>query len=219
MFDAKSKEIFNKLMSKLPTFWDGKKTIEYMRNNGCTNWKQMEWPGWYFQFMCESILKEDDYFEIPGKRYGKVEFDGFHEINYDFKAHSEFEGSSPKVPTNGFQEVQLAIKDTRTVGFIVACGFVDFDDETQSFKNWHDQLKGKTSKYEEERVSRGAPSRRRKVSFKLQKIVFLFVDESNLKYTASFQGGMRNSNGVARNPKVMIDLNDDRFEKHVYEVK
>lgn len=219
MLDIKSKQIFERLMEKLPTFWDGKEAIQYMKDDGCKNWRQMEWPGWYFQFMCENILGEDGYFEIPGNRYGKVEFDGFRDINYDFKAHSEFANSSTKVPTNGYQEVQLAINDTNTVGFIVACGTVVFDDESQSFKHWHDELKGHTSRYELDRVDRGAPSRRRKISFKLTKIVFLFVNESNLPLTTSFQSGMRNSNGTPRNPKVMIDLNDDRFETYIYEVK
>jgi len=211
-------EIFNKLMSKLPKYWLGEQSIKFMKYNGCNHWRQMEWAGFYFQFMCEMILAENNFFEIPGKKYGNVEFDGFKVINYDFKAHSEFPGSTSKVPTNGYVEVTQAISEYGTVGFIVANGTVVFDSHLQTFKHWHDEFKGNTSEYEIERIKRGAPSRRRKVSFDLHEIVFLFVDEITLELTGKFQGGMRNSNGTPRNHKVMIDLNDPRFEKHIYKV-
>lgn len=216
---AVTQEIFDRLMTGMPTYWDGRDSIRFMRESGCNNWRQMEWAGFYFQFMCERILGEDGFFEIPGDRYGNVEFDGFQMINYDFKAHSHFYGCTSKVPTNGYMEVAEAIRDYGTVGFIVACGNVEFDDQRGSFKNWHDNFKGRISNYEIERIERGASSRRRKTSFNLQEIVFLFVDIDTLAFTGDFQRGMRNSNGTPRNPKVMIDINDDRFERHIYRVR
>jgi len=216
---AITQEIFNRLMTGLPTFWDGQDSIRFMRENGCKHWRQMEWAGFYFQFMCEQILGEDGFFEIPGDRYGKVEFDGFQLINYDFKAHSHYNGCTSEVPTNGYLEVTQAIEEYGVVGFIVACGTVEFDDENGSFKEWHDEYKGRVSDYELERIERGASSRRRKTSFNLREIVFLFVDINTLAFTGSFQRGMRNSNGIPRNPKVMIDLNNDMFERHIYVVR
>ena len=210
-------EIFSKLMERLPVVWDGKEAILFMRDNGCSNWRQMEWPGWYFQFVCESLLGWDGFFAIPGPSYGNVEFDGFRGIPWDFKAHSATLGD--KVPTNGYYEVQCALNDFGEVGFIIACGDIELDDENQSFKKWHDDLKGKTSAYELERIQRGAPSRRRKVRFILRRIEFVFVNQSNLSTCGSFQGGMRNSDGTPRNPKVMLDLNNPWLEKHVYEVE
>jgi hypothetical protein len=158
--DAITNEIFNRLINQLPVFWDGKESVLYMRDHGCHNWRQMEWPGWYFQFMCEQILGQDGFFSIPGPAYGNVEFDGKHIIPWDFKAHSA--NLSDKVPTNGYQEVRMALDDYGLVGFIVARGAVDFDDEFQSFKRWHDELKGETSPYELERIERGALPRRKK---------------------------------------------------------
>ena len=61
--------IFEKLQKGLPSAWDGKASIEYMKENGCHHWKQMEWPGFYFQYMCENILGENDFMECPGKKY------------------------------------------------------------------------------------------------------------------------------------------------------
>lgn len=212
-----TKEIYDKLMKELPPVWDGKNSILFMKENDSRNWRQMEWPGWYFEFMCERILGDNSYFEIPGKTYGRVSFDGFRDFNFDFKSHSEFEGSKADVPTNGFTEVKQAIEDYGKVCFIVACGNVEFD-EDQTFKMWHDNLKGKKSAYVLRGENEGRKSRRRKTTFTLNKIVFLFVDENTLPLVGSFQEGMVNSNGTPRNAKVMINLDDDRFEKYEYEV-
>lgn len=212
------KEIYEKLMDELPSYWDGKETILYMKNNGCRNWKQMEWPGWYFQFMCETVLSKDKFFIIPGPSYGKVEFDGKRFIPWDFKAHTE-NGSSPnKVPTNGYQEVKDAIEEYGFVGFIIASGNADFDDERQTFKKWHDNLKGKTSEYEKSRIARGASSRRRKASFQLESIRFVFIDKDTFHYCKKFQTGMRNSNGKPRNSKIEIDISDTRLEQYTFRV-
>lgn len=218
MNESVAREIFDRLMTRLPIIWDGKDSIRFMKDVGCSQWRQMEWAGFYFESMCGNILSENRFFSIPGKRYGNVTFDGFREINFDFKAHSHFLGSTSKVPTNGYVEVSQAIREYGEVGFIVACGEVEFDDHLQSFKQWHDEYKGKTSDYEHERIRRGAPSRRRKTIFILREIIVLVVDERTLPFTGSFQGGMRNSDGSLRNPKVMIDLDDPRFERYIFEV-
>ncbi len=213
-----SEEIFNRLMEKLPLYWDGKDAIRYMKENGCRNWKQMEWPGWYFQFMCETILGEERYFSIPGPAYDNVEFDGEKVIPWDFKAHTENSSNTNKVPTNGYQEILRAIEHYGTVGFIIASGDVIFDDENQTFKKWHDALKGTTSNYERERILRGAPSRRRKASFNLTKIRFVFLDKKSIGYCGHFQSGMRNSNGNIRKSKIMLDISDPRLEQYIFEV-
>ena len=198
-------KIFSLLTSNLPSVWDGKETILYMKQNLCRNWKQMEWPGWYFQFICEKVLNKESFFSIPGPKFGNVEFDGFCDIPWDFKAHTSNTGC--KVPTNGYEETSEAIEKYGCVGFIIANGEATFD-EDQSFKLWHDSLKGNISAYEEKRIERGAKSRRRKSSFKLQSIDFVILDKSKILLCQKFQGGMRNSNGVPRNEKVMLDLSN-----------
>ena len=95
----------------------------------------MEWQGWYFGFMCENILGKI-LFEIPGKDM-VVFADGFNEINYDFKAHSEYQGYI-KVPTMDL-EVEQAIADYGEVCFIVNVEKW-FDDDEQTLK-MHDNLK------------------------------------------------------------------------------
>ena len=203
--------VVHRALSQLPNFWDGKESVLFMRNHGCHNWRQMEWPGWFFQFQCERILSRECGFEIPGPAYGNVRFDGLSVIPWDFKVHTDNAGQA-KVPTNGYQEVMQALQQYGKVGFIIACGDAIFDDENASFKAWHDSLKGETSAYEQERIRRGAPSRRRKAGFSFRSLEFIFVDPTTIQYCGRFQSGMRNSNGTPRLAKVMLDLNDNRLE-------
>ena len=88
MFTNEMNQIFQKLKTGLPAIWDGKESIQYMKDNDSTQWRQMEWPGFYFQFMCERILGKNNFMKVPGPKYGNVEFDGFKTIPWDFKAHS-----------------------------------------------------------------------------------------------------------------------------------
>ena len=210
-------EIAKKLQAKLPKDWDGKAAISYMKDNGCHHWKQMEWPGFYFQFMCERILGADGFMKIPGPKYGNVEFDGFKEIPWDFKAHSvdKLRHDYGNIPTNGYLETIKAIQDYGQVCFIIAVGESEYDQDG-SFKTWHDELKGGISAYEKKRIERKASSRRRKTSFELRSLLFVFVDEISIKSCGQFQTAFRNSNGVGRNPKVMININNPALK--IYKV-
>ena len=78
-------EKMSELLSEMPTRWDGRQAILEMKNADYPHWKQMEWIGFYFQFLCDTKLSS--LMEIPGPKYGRVEFDGFAEIPWDFKAH------------------------------------------------------------------------------------------------------------------------------------
>lgn len=214
MFTNEMNQIFQKLKAELPAVWDGKTSIEYMKDNNSTQWRQMEWPGFYFQFMCEKILGNKGFMQVPGPKYGNVEFDGFKVIPWDFKAHSidKNKKDNGKIPTNGFNESVQAINDYGQIGFIIITGDSEYDDENQSFKHWHDKLKGKISKYEQDRIKRAAPSRRRKVNFKPNELVFVFVDNNNIQTCGKFQTNFRNSNGTVRNPKIMLDFNNNNLK-------
>lgn len=209
MYEKEIEEIASKLKLGLPEFWDGKECILYMKENNCNQWKQMEWIGFYFQFMCEEILGKDNYMKIPGPKYGNVEFDGFKTIPWDFKAHCSDRNKSDngKIPTNGYDEMTSAINQYGCVGFIIINGYSNYDDENRTFKKWHDNLKGGISTYEKERIKRSAPSRRRKIDFKPTELIFVFVDTENIDSCGKFQSNFRNSDGSPRNAKVMLDLN------------
>ncbi len=42
----------------IPIIWDGRRSVLAMKEADFPHWKQMEWIGWYFQFLCEGILKK-----------------------------------------------------------------------------------------------------------------------------------------------------------------
>jgi hypothetical protein len=197
-----AKEISENLKN-IPVYWDGRKSILEMKDSGYNQWRQMEWIGFYFQFLCEKHLNK--IMKIPGPKYGNTEFDGFNEIPWDFKAHA-MNTSSHKIVVNDNEATSMAIKEFGSVGLILAMGEVKYNDDKRTFQKWHEELKGGKSKYELERIERGAWSRLRKVEFKLEQISFIKIDDDVLINCGSFQRNFRNANGTPRREKILLDL-------------
>ncbi len=190
-------------LKEIPVYWDGRKSILEMKEAGFNQWKQMEWIGFYFQFLCEKLLK--NIMKIPGPKYGNVKFDGFKRIPWDFKAYA-INTSSHQIIVNDSEATANAIKDYGSVGLILAMGEVKYNDDKRTFQKWHEALKGGKSKYELERIKRSAWSRLRKVEFNLKQISFIKIDDMVLVKCGSFQRDFRNSNGRPRREKVLLDL-------------
>jgi len=192
-----------KKIKNIPKKWDGRSAILEMRDAGYPHWKQMEWIGFYFQFLCERYLSR--IIDIPGPKYGKVEFDGFKFIPWDFKAHA-INTSSHQIIINDSKATANGIRDYGKVGLVLALGKVLYNDEDRTFQKWHEALKGGKSKYVKERIKRGAWSRLRKVSFKLEQISFIRITDNTLVKCGSFQRDFRNAGGQPRREKVLLDL-------------
>ena len=188
----------------IPFVWDGRQSILEMKESSFPHWKQMEWIGWYFQFLCEKFLK-DVLDEIPGPKFCNVRFDGFKEIPWDFKAHAT-NTSSHQIIVNDSEATSEAIKKFGCLGLILAMGEVKYNDNERTFQKWHEDLKGGKSNYEIERIKRGAWSRLRKVEFKLEQISFIKIDDKVLVKCGSFQRDFRNADGTPRREKVLLDL-------------
>jgi hypothetical protein len=197
-----AKQIGERLKS-IPTVWDGRSSILEMKNACYPHWKQMEWTGFYFQFLCEKYLS--GFMEIPGPRYGNVRFDAFKYIPMDFKVHA-MNTSSHQIIVNDSEATANGIKDYGAVGLILALGKVLYNDDDRTFQKWHEALKGGKSKYVMERIKRGAWSRLRKVSFNLQQISFIKITDETLIKCGSFQRDFRNADGSPRREKVLLDL-------------
>lgn len=209
MINKKNIKNIKKILSEVCFFWDGKKSILEMKSDNYPHWRQMEWIGFYFQYLCTKFLSKE--MSIPGPKYDRVEFDGFLGIPWDFKVHP-VNDSKQKIKTeiivNDRMGIEKAIREYGMVGLILAIGKAEYNDIDRNFQSWHKKLKGGLSKYEIERINRGASSRLRKVSFSLEKIMFVLVDKEMLQKAKSFQSGFRNSNGNLRNPKITINLMD-----------
>ncbi|MFH1563416.1 MAG: hypothetical protein ABIF11_08390 [Nitrospirota bacterium] len=199
-----AKQIGEKLR-KIPKIWDGRKSILEMKNAAYPHWKQMEWIGFFFQFLCEKYLSE--FMEVPGSKYGNVRFDGFRDVPWDFKAHA-MNTSSHQIIVNDSEATANGIKDYGAVGLILALGKVLYNDENRTFQKWHESLKGGLSDYSLERIKRGAWSRLRKVSFELQQISFMRITDDTLVKCGSFQEDFRNANGSLRRVKVLLNLEE-----------
>ena len=187
----------------MPTVWDGRSSILEMKEGGSTQWKQMEWMGFYFEFLCETRF--DGIIDMPGKKYGNTTFDAFCEISWDFKAHAA-NTTRHDVVTNDVETIVNTINDYGYYGMILAIGEVEYNDEEKTFKKWHDTLKEKISKYETNRINRGAMSRRRKTEFILSEIHFICLNNETLDQCSSLYHQGRNANGKPRPPKFNVNI-------------
>ena len=188
----------------IPKIWDGRSAILEMKEGGSKQWRQMEWMGFYFEFLCQNHF--EDIVEMPGNRYGNTEFDAFAEISWDFKTHAA-NSDNHTVITNDTEAIANTISDYGCYGVILAIGEVEYNDEERTFKKWHDDLKGGISQYEQNRINRRAMSRRRKTEFVLSEIHFVCFDAETLGQCAgSFQKGFRNADGRPRREKVTINI-------------
>lgn len=212
---VKEVERIGEILRGLPKAWDGKRSILEMKQSGSSHWKQMEWFGFYFQFLCSRSLS--DIMQIPGPRYDKVEFDGFMSIPWDFKAHAT-NTTSHQIIVNDSAAVAHGIRKYGAVGVILAVGEVAYNDRRRSFQKWHEKLKGGLSAYSLERIKRGAWSRLRKVSFDLRQISFIRITDETLVKCGSFQRGFRNAGGQPRKGKVLLDL-EKIDEERIYFVE
>lgn len=209
MISKKLLDKLGKILAKMPAKWDGRRAILEMKNAEYPHWKQMEWIGFYFQFLCDTRLSS--VMELPGPKYGRVEFDGFFEIPWDFKAHptKNAKGQESKsVIVNDRLATARAIKKFSGVGLILAIGEATYNDQDRSFQIWHQEQKGGLSNYEKERMLRKALSRLRKTAFSLNEIDLILLDDKMVKRLGSFQEGFRNSDGSLRNAKVLLNLDN-----------
>lgn len=173
----------------------------------------MEWIGWYFEYAAREALTK----EIGGSRgpsFGRTGFDYRRDFVWDLKAHPTTMASGAPAKSavlNDKEAIETCVAEHGGVGFIIAEGRAEYD-TTGAFKRWHDALKGGASQYEKERVARGAPSRKRKTSFRIEGYETLFFRlRADLQrgekegWLLRFQEGMRNANGSPRRAKYMVD--------------
>jgi len=206
-----AKSIRNVLHTHLPQLWDGRKSILALRRVDY-NWRQMEWIGWYLEYFGrESLIRHVG--GRSGPRFGSTTFDYHNRYVWDFKAHPTNSQSSKWAVMNDCEAVDQCIAECRGIGFIVALGEADYNNDQREFYIWHRELKSGMSKYERERIARGAPSRRRKVAFSVNEYATIFltdkaqVDQAiQTGWLGYFQENMRNADGSLRRAKYKIDI-------------
>ena len=206
---GEAETLVSAVRDSIPTQITGKIAIEIMRAEGSSNWRQMEWIGFWFEHVVEKKV-------VPktggtkGPKYGRTEFDFKRNHVWDLKVHLD---GSDWLILNDQEAVNACLDDHSGLGYLIVEGSAEFDTDGE-FKSWHDLLKGGSSAYERDRILRGAPSRRRKTSFHPNRVLAIWIPSAaeasrGVKdgWLKGFQEGMRNSNGNMRRSKFQIKLN------------
>lgn len=199
------------LESYIPRIWDGRYCILELREADY-NWRQMEWMGWYFEYKARNTLIENIGGSV-GRTYGSTTIDYRNNHSWDFKVHPINSSGHPWAIMNDCDAVNTCIENEGGMGFIIALGRAQYNDTNNSFKLWHDELKGGISEYEKDRIRRRAPSRRRKTQFEIVDYLMIYlnsteelekaIDERWLGYA---QRGWRNADGSPRKEKYKIQV-------------
>jgi hypothetical protein len=203
-------DMLKKNYRNIPVIWDGKNCILELKDADF-QWRQMEWIGFYFEFVSKKLLNND--FDFPGEKFGNVTFDLKGAINWDLKAKA-IKSDNHSCILNDKNAMDESIKKYGSHGEIIALCDVEYNDTFRSFQNWHTELKGGKSNYEKEREQRTAVSRFRKTKAVVTEILFLIIRENDVENLSINHQG-RNSNGSLRNVKYMLDLeNIEEIEYH-----
>jgi len=201
--------LIREALTDIKVEWDGKACVLELKEANF-QWKQMEWIGFYFEFLCNRRL-ETAGFEIPGEKYGNVQFDALGNINWDMKAKA-IKSDTHDAILNDINAMDNSIEKHGAHGIILALLDVKYNDDDRSFQQWHSALKGGESEFEKERKRRNATSRYRKRSAWLRQILFFEINEDNKTLLSEHRQG-RNADGSSRRPKYMINIEDaQQFE-------
>lgn len=161
------------LLERLPAHWDGRKCVNEMRDAGYSQWRQMEWPGFYNEFI--GIPALNDTFAMsettgPTRRFGQTQFDYALGRVWDLKTHTERRRFTPSGAVDlgddtiilNDAEASKECIERQGLGFLIVGGDSIYDDEG-AFDHWHRDFT------REQRSSTGRSNsrrnRRRKMAF------------------------------------------------------
>ncbi|CAM3696300.1 hypothetical protein [Isoptericola cucumis] len=139
------------LADELPDHWDGVDCIRWMREAGSTQWRQMEWFGFYFEERLRDVLNSRYPTPIvggPRVRYGSTIFDYASPTRvWDAKAHTAltrehpWDGTAPSKRSssemwlNDAKAVRACVEE-QGLGFIIVDGLAGLD-SSGDFRAWH----------------------------------------------------------------------------------
>jgi len=200
---------------------DGRDAITAMKQTGSSNWRQMEWMGFYFEEKAISELGISQ-----GPTIDRTVFDAEANYVWDFKTHPYRTPSGKKryiIHLNDVYSTRLCVKNGG-IGYVIAYVDAEYDNEERDFYLWHQELKGGDSEYTEKRRKRGANSRLRKRAFNFEKISAYFIQDMDALEKAQDDGWIkskgqgRNRNGDERNDKFYMKPHKIPEDKAVAEV-
>lgn len=148
------------LLSGITDFnWDMRASILTLQEADY-QWKQMEWIGFYFEYLMSQVVSGVGGMRMPGNRIHNTTFDMFCGIDVDLKAHAA--NGPVQVMLNDAIAVEQSLAMNGALGFLVLQGKAQYDLDG-SDREWHNALKGAPSAYMLGKPNRR--SRRRKREF------------------------------------------------------
>lgn len=188
----------------IPAEMDGETCVREMRAAGDSNWKQVQWQGFYFEMIARRELNK----QIGGtrQRLFNTDFDYVRNFVWDMKAHSsenERGQATNECILNDARATEKAIEDSG-LGFIILTGKPLYDME---FTRWHKAFRGGGT---------DEPGRKLKKSFTPEALEIFFVKDRTELESAVSSGALKivsqgkNSNGKPRPDKYSLDLSKAR---------
>ena len=125
------------LADSLEPRWDGRRSVETMRDAEFRHWRQTEWIGWYFEYVGIAALVNT--FGGGPRRVRNTTFDYALGSTWDLKAHST--GLENAAILNDLDAIEGGVAEGHGLGFIVLSGEPDFS-ESAEFDAWHRAQRG-----------------------------------------------------------------------------
>lgn len=202
--ESETTRVFDKFFMGLDTNWEGISCYTDMMNNGFPDARQAEWPGFYLEFKFNGFLNQHPSYKLlveyrKDKKQDGIDLDLFMsqiQAYGDLKMHSSHSGG---IQGNDIETVRRVIDDSRV--WYVVCEHDTTKDRDCGYlvtRFWNTLL-NKTDP-----LSYGE---KMKHSVDLIKYYILEINEDNFQYVSEFKQG-KNSDGGARQPKVMIKSRD-----------
>jgi len=192
-----------RFFDRMPKQWDGRESVSAMKDGGSRQWKQMEWPGWFLEFLAENDPDANQIFS--GTKFGfcNTTFDGFAGgAPWDLKSHVTHDKNGREqleIMLNDVESSKLAVEEHGALYVAVLSGRAEFD-EDGSFYAWHEATKDGKSEYQLRDPSR--PSRIRKASVS---VTSLDIFNLELEELTVMQKGWKNSDGSLREGKYALN--------------
>lgn len=131
LIEREAAALVGALLSTLPAHWDGRAAVSEMRDAEYANWRQSEWPGWYFEFRGLPALI--DSFGGGPRRIGRTTFDYALTMPWDLKCHSL--AASATVVLNDHASVLEGLEQG-PLGFLMLAGDAQLDPPDGDFTQW-----------------------------------------------------------------------------------
>lgn len=195
---------------------DGKSCISEMRdyeinNHIHTNWRQMEWFGWYSEFLCTTnktnsfSRSQERFITATGASMFFDYVDDLSNIVFDLKSTVAYNGKCDhKLITNDLDAIKNIVRIHGRVLFAVITAEPVMDDD-DSLRIWHDKLKGRKTKYVRLGEKHGRPHRKRKKSVILSRVDIFDINSNAIIESMPVMHQGKNSNGKDRPPKMILD--------------